>query len=311
SKNRRKAPAAAGRLRDGGTKARRHEGEDVGSGRRRLLETLAGTALRWFVHGESFPEPLAMVDLSAAGDNSTPGVEEFLYYLTDAQGSVGALTNAIGQVVERYFYTPYGETTITAADGTTPRTESLYGNPFAYTAHRYEPQTGLYHFWARAYSPTLGRFLQEDMQGPLAVVDVLFRSNGHHPLIMSPFAGASPEYRDTLNLFLYALASPAVHQDPFGLSVALWVAEKFLDATGGDDSWLDDQEFVQKLSMGFGIAGVAALGGAFIIAAAPAIVTAAQSLQMAIATASGGGGAALLSRWPGPAGGRQIASSFL
>ena len=176
--------------------------------------------------GEGFPEPLAMVDVSVAGDNATPGVEEFLYYLTDVQGSVGALTNAVGQVVERYFYTPYGQTQITAADGTTPRTASLYGNPFAYTGQRYEPQTGLYHFRARAYSPTLGRFLQEDMQGVVAVLSVTLSSPGSPPSISTPGLAVGGEYGDSLNLYMYALANPMHWTDPLGLSV--W------------DEWVDD-----------------------------------------------------------------------
>jgi len=81
--------------------------------------------------GEGFPEPLAMVDVSVAGDNATPGVEEFLYYLTDVQGSVGALTNAVGQVVERYFYTPYGQTQITA--------DAAHGKPLRQPVRLHRP----------------------------------------------------------------------------------------------------------------------------------------------------------------------------
>jgi len=191
------------------------------------------TALRWFVHGEGFPEPLAMVDVSAAGDNATPGVEEFLYYLTDVQGSVGALTNAVGQVVERYFYTPYGQTTITAADGTTPRTESLYGNPFAYTAQRYEPQTGLYHFWARVYSPTLGRFLQEDAQGVLVTASIALGYNGGAPDVTPPITGPTEEYPDLLNLYAYAMGNPLRFTDPLGLDIwDEWIDDEIADNTG-------------------------------------------------------------------------------
>ena len=85
---------------------------DVGSNG---AETLA----RWFVHGESFPDPLVMVDLSDAGDVAA-GVEEHLYYLTDALGSVAALVNDANQVVERYAYTPYGQTEVLDATGQAP-----------------------------------------------------------------------------------------------------------------------------------------------------------------------------------------------
>ena len=69
------------------------------------------TEERWFVHGPGFPDPLVMVDLTSLGDVGS-GAEEFLYYLKDLLGSVTALANSNGTVVERYVYDPYGKTTI-------------------------------------------------------------------------------------------------------------------------------------------------------------------------------------------------------
>ncbi|MCK4660635.1 MAG: hypothetical protein KAV82_14025, partial [Phycisphaerae bacterium] len=71
---------------------------------------------RWFVHGQSFPDPIALVDLTDAGDVDA-GQEERLYYLKDALGSVVALADDAGQVVERYVYTPYGRTMVLGSDG--------------------------------------------------------------------------------------------------------------------------------------------------------------------------------------------------
>ncbi len=174
------------------------------------------TILREFVWGESFPDPLVLVDYTGAG-GGTLGAPQRLYLLKDVQGSVGALTDSTGQVVERYTYTPYGQTQITAADGTTPRTESLYGNPFAYTAQRYEPQTGLYHFWARVYSPTLGRFLQEDAQGVLVTASIALGYQGGAPGVTPPVTGPADEYPDLLNLYAYAQGNPLRFTDPLGL----------------------------------------------------------------------------------------------
>jgi RHS repeat-associated protein len=39
---------------------------------------------------------------------------------------------------------------------------SRYGNPFMWTGQRYDATTGQYHFWARTYSPSLGRWMQRD-----------------------------------------------------------------------------------------------------------------------------------------------------
>jgi RHS repeat-associated protein len=45
---------------------------------------------------------------------------------------------------------------------------SRYGNPFMWTGQRYDATTGQYHFWARTYSPRLGRWMQRD---PLEYID--------------------------------------------------------------------------------------------------------------------------------------------
>ena len=50
-------------------------------------------------------------------------------------------------VVERYWYDPYGRTTITSGSGTgTAIAASAYGNPFAWTGQRYDAGVSLYHF---------------------------------------------------------------------------------------------------------------------------------------------------------------------
>ena len=163
------------------------------------------TLAREFVWGRRFPEPIAMIDRTAAGDVGA-GQEEVLHYLHDVLGSVVALTKASGQgaaiVVERYRYDPYGRTYIYGADGVQPRPASLYGNPFAFTGQRYDAALGLYHFWARTYSALLGRWLQRDPLG----------------------------YVDGVNLYLYVVCDPLDSADPLGL----WSwAEWFLKCTGG------------------------------------------------------------------------------
>jgi RHS repeat-associated protein len=42
---------------------------------------------------------------------------------------------------------------------------STAGTPFLYTGQRFDPETGLYHYRARCYSPSLGRFCQTDPAG--------------------------------------------------------------------------------------------------------------------------------------------------
>jgi RHS repeat-associated protein len=115
------------------------------------------------------------------------------HYLRDVLGSIAALTASNGNVVERYTYDPYGKTYVEMIDGNgvaTATNASSYGNPFAWTSQRYDAATGTYHFWARTYSPVLGRWLQRD------------------PI---DYNGGS------VNLYDYLLDNPILQVDPFGL----------------------------------------------------------------------------------------------
>ncbi len=55
----------------------------------------------------------------------------------------------------------FGKLFFLAPDGT-PRSESAYGVRFLFTGREYLVQVGLYDYRHRAYTPTLGRFLQVD-----------------------------------------------------------------------------------------------------------------------------------------------------
>jgi RHS repeat-associated protein len=75
--------------------------------------------------------------------------------ITDALGSVLALTNSSGNVTTQYSYDPFGGTTTAG---------SINSSVFQYTA-RENDGNGLYYYRARYYSPTLGRFISEDPLG--------------------------------------------------------------------------------------------------------------------------------------------------
>ncbi len=57
--------------------------------------------------------------MSSPDGDVAAGTPEVLHYLHDVLGSVVALTNASGDVVERYDYDPYGKTYITDSSLTT------------------------------------------------------------------------------------------------------------------------------------------------------------------------------------------------
>lgn len=89
------------------------------------------------------------------------------YYHKNHLGSVVALTDGSGNLVERYEYDPYGRPSFFDANDNA-LSQSAVGNAILFTGRDYDAETGLYYYRARTMHPGLGRFLQHD---PLMYVD--------------------------------------------------------------------------------------------------------------------------------------------
>lgn len=89
--------------------------------------------------------------------NSMTSEGKAYYYLTDALGSVIAMTDETGAKANTYAYTPTGTLR-------TDKTTQEAPQPYRFAAG-YQDPTGLYHLNARFYDPTLGRFTQPDPSG--------------------------------------------------------------------------------------------------------------------------------------------------
>jgi RHS repeat-associated protein len=106
------------------------------------------------------------------------------FYLKDAIGSVHALVNTNGTVVEQYKYTAWGEVTVLSSNGTV-LAASAYGNRFTFQGREVSYSTGLIIFRSRYYSASLGRWLSKDKIGI---------SGGHN--LYEAFNNAPPVYTD-------------------------------------------------------------------------------------------------------------------
>ena len=153
-----------------------YDGDDL------LAETdSAGLITATYLYGPEIDEPLRLT----RGSQSA-------YYHADALGSIIALTDPTGAVLERASYEAFGTPQLVDPAGV-PRATSAVGNRFLFTGREYDQDTGLYYDRYRTYNPILGRFHQRD------------------PL------GALPD----LNLYRYAGNNPFLFTDPFGLDV--WI----------------------------------------------------------------------------------------
>ena len=111
------------------------------------------------------------------------------YYHKNHLGSVVALTNGSGNLVERYEYDPYGQPSFFDANDNV-LSQSAMGNSILFTGRDYDAETGLYYYRARTMHPDFGRFMQQD------------------PLM----------YVDGYNLYEYVISNPIMIGDAYGES---------------------------------------------------------------------------------------------
>ena len=119
-----------------------------------------GGLKRAYAYAPGIDQAISMAVYSG-GATSVPTT---YYYLRDRLGSVLALTETNGVIVERYRYDAWGRTTVYDTNEN-PLTQSAVGNRIAFQGREIAWVTGLYYFRARWYDPFTGRFISNDPSG--------------------------------------------------------------------------------------------------------------------------------------------------
>jgi RHS repeat-associated protein len=129
---------------------------------RRIAKNIAGAISRYVYDGEDIIQELDQNNQVIATYTHGPGIDEPIsleksgqkyYYIQDGLGSVSALVDSDGNIVQSYRYNSFGE--IINKTGTLEQ-------PFTFTGREFDEETGNYYYRHRYYDPHSGRFLQQD-----------------------------------------------------------------------------------------------------------------------------------------------------
>ena len=84
------------------------------------------------------------------------GVQQYFFYLYNAQGDVIAIIDDYAERVVNYEYSAWGE--LLSVTGSKADTVGTL-NPFRYRGYCYDTETGLYYVSSRYYDPEIGRWI--------------------------------------------------------------------------------------------------------------------------------------------------------
>ncbi len=129
-----------------------------------LLEFNASNILEAkYVHSDRTDEVM-MMERPRSPHTSESFANQRYYYHHDRLGSTTEITNLIGDVIQRYVYDSFGNTSLYNKDGTaiTESSTDYLKNPFTFTGRERDPETGLQYHRARYYDTIAGRWISSD-----------------------------------------------------------------------------------------------------------------------------------------------------
>ena len=143
-----------------------------------LEERVGGQAKAHYVWSPVYVNALVLRDRDATGGGS---LNERLWVQQDANWNVTALVNGSSSVVERYVYLPFGQVTY-LSPAWVVLNSSACAWLFLHQGGRFDPNTGLYRFGRRDYSPGQGRWVEVDPIGFRGGDINLYRADANNPV---------------------------------------------------------------------------------------------------------------------------------
>jgi len=155
----------------------------VRDGKEKLKDT------KEYVYGKGIDDVLVVIQTTSDGKKTQT---KQYFYQKNQIGSITAITDDKGKLVEQYKYDEFGKAYVKKEkrDEWKVLKKSDIGNARFFTGREYDKEIGLYYYRARYYSADLGRFISRD---PIGV-------------------------RDNVNLYSYVGESPLNFTDQMGLA---------------------------------------------------------------------------------------------
>lgn len=141
------------------------------------------------------PDDVLSMKVTQAGVNAgfAPATGIF-YFLKDSLGSVTDIVDNAGNLRQHFDYSSFGNLLrMTNGAGTDITIAPLFKSSFTYTGREPERESGLMYYRARYYDPSIGRFLQQDLEpgkleNPITHIN-RYSYVGNNPLVYTDPSG--------------------------------------------------------------------------------------------------------------------------